>query len=33
MMALTFEAAVPAEVVATLRSTAGILDAVALSDV
>ena len=33
MMALTFESAVPAEVVAALRATAGIIDAVALSDV
>ena len=33
MMALTFESAVPAEVVAALRATPGIIDAVALSDV
>lgn len=33
MMALTFEAAVPPEVVASLGSTPGILDAVALSGV
>jgi D-3-phosphoglycerate dehydrogenase len=33
MMALTFESAVPAEVVAELGSTPGILDAVALSEV
>ena len=33
MMALTFESSVPAEVVAALRATPGIIDAVALSDV
>ena len=33
MMALSFEQAVPAEVVVALRGTAGILDAVALADV